>query len=255
MLLCFVVLCVVVLCLLFCCSVLLLCFVVSCQEPFVVHKRGHQMKYQPKRIYAVSKAPDELPLFRGNADKKDWSRIQPMPQIYMNIIEEINKKFGVRPNRCLVNYMMNDTDHYLPMHQDQPFSKGAKKVEHKDSVYIVTLGVSRPLVFGGRGDLGKKELNELSGFITSVCSDQGDLYELRGNLNTEVTHGILKDAKVKDLRVSLTFRFVEHSFINVATGGLVGPGAKAVELPQQQQLQPKAASEKSEQVVFWICGW
>ena len=49
------------------------------QEPFMVHKRGHQMKSQPKRIYAVNKAPDIYPLFRGNADRKDWTRIEAMP--------------------------------------------------------------------------------------------------------------------------------------------------------------------------------
>ena len=163
----------------------------------------------------------------------------------MKIIEEIDTKFGVRPNHCLVNYMMNGSDHYLPMHQDQPFSKGAKKVEHKDSVYIITVGASRPLVFGGKADLGKKEKNELTGFITSVCCEQGDLFELRGNLNTEVTHGILKDATVKDVRVSLTFRFVEHSYINVASGALVDP--ESLPSPQQQQLQEVAPIS---QVVF-----
>ena len=172
----------------------------------------------------------------------------------MKMIEEIYQKFGVRPNHCLVNYMMNGTDHYLPMHQDQPFSKGAKRVEHKDSVYIVTLGEPRPLVFGVLGDLGKKEQSELTGFIASVSSCHGDLYELRGNLNTQVTHGILKDAKIVNPRVSLTFRLVKHSIINKATEKVSGPGAAPVDPRAHIEVAAKPTnpieqvSESSEQV-------
>ena len=112
------------------------------------------------------------------------------------------------------------------MHRDQPFSKGAKGHEDKYSVFIVALGAERPLVFAGHGDLGKKERADLKDITAEVTSRHGDLFILHGATNSSGVHGILKDPAVRGLRVSFTFRRVEHSRVQPEQQYFVGPDGR-----------------------------
>ena len=122
-----------------------------------------------------------------------------------------------------------------PMHQDQAFSDGASKVESKESVFIVALGAVRPLVFAGLEDMGKKTRDELKHFKTEVPSKAGDLFVLTGEANSNMTHGILKDPAVSELRISLTFRKVEHSRVHPEEAYFIGPSGRKLSLPKQQE--------------------
>ena len=119
------------------------------------------------------------------------------------------------------------------MHQDQAFSDGASKVENMESVFIVALGSFRPLVFAGLEDMGKKTRAELKHFHAEVPSKHGDLFVLTGGVNSNMTHGILKeDAGVSDLRVSLTFRRVMHSRVHPEEAYFIGPSGRKQSLPK-----------------------
>ena len=91
------------------------------QEPLVLRKRGSAFLSQPKLTYGIENDLGELPLFRFGFDKKDWDKISPMPAPYLEVCELIGQKFGVQVTHCLANYFANGTEHYLPIHQDQPF--------------------------------------------------------------------------------------------------------------------------------------
>ena len=132
-----------------------------------------------------------------------------MPDVYVEIIDAIEARFGVRPNHCMANYMPDGT-YGLPMHQDQPFSLECKGYEAADDVFVLSLGAPRPLVFGDLGQKGKQSEVVAVGAVTSA---HGDLFVLSAGLNTSYVHGILKDPAVSDQRVSLTFRRIEHSWV------------------------------------------
>ena len=208
--------------------------IASQAQPQFLHKRGQPMKSQPKLIYGIANDKGELPLFRlANLDKKDYTQILPMPEIFKTVAGMIKKRFGTEVNHCLANYMPNGSEHYVPMHQDQAFSDGASKVEKMESVFIVALGSFRPLVFAGLEDMGKKTRKELQHFKTEVPSKHGDLFLLTGDANSNMTHGILKDSGVSDLRISLTFRRVEHSRVHPEEAYFIGPSGRKQSLPKK----------------------
>jgi hypothetical protein len=222
-------------------------FVKSC-EPIMLHKRGNEIKSQPKLTYGIANESGEYPLFRWGFDKCDWANIQAMPPQFLSIIDDIDKKFGVRTTHCLANYYV-DGGKYVPVHQDQAFSPECKGLESEESVFIIGLGADRPLCFTPVTELGKKQRDNMD-VITEVRLEPGDLYHLTGSVNSNFAHGVPEDANVSDLRVSLTFRRVTHSWVHPEQGYYKDPNGKIHDLAAQSaslELQPAAKKQKVEE--------
>jgi hypothetical protein len=161
------------------------------QKPDVLHKRGNPFVSQPKLAYGCVNSDGELPLFRFGFDKKDWDKIQPMPAAYQKVCEVISQQFGVQVTHCLANYFQDATAHYLPAHQDQPFTPGQIRHESQESVYILSLGTPRPLVFVPLTDLGKIHMKDMT-VIAETRSGHGDLFVLDGTSNSNYVNSVLR---------------------------------------------------------------
>ena len=211
---------------------------VTGQSPELLMKRGYALKSQPKLIYGVGRPTAdgrERPLFRWGIDKSCWRVMQEMPAVYVEIIDAIEARFGVRPNHCMANYMPDGT-YGLPMHQDQPFSPECKGYEATEDVFVLSLGVPRPLVFGNLDQRGKQSEVMAVGAVTSA---HGDLFVLSADLNASYVHGILKYSAVFDQRVSLTFRRIEHSWVGDTC--FTGPDGKQHPLPAKEDASKLSA--------------
>lgn len=185
-------------------------------QPRVFTKQGSHMKSQPKLVYGCAGADGAMPLFRGNMDKRNWSQIEPMPPSIAEIAQLIGEAFGETPNHCLLNFMPNGRPFYIPAHQDQPCPAGEVGHERTRSVYILALGAERPLISTPLACLGKYKRGQME-VLHEIVSKHGDLFELRGQDNSSMAHCVPQDHEINGLRVSLTFRHVEHSWVRPST--------------------------------------
>ena len=155
----------------------------------MLHRRGHAHKSQPKLAYGMQNDAGEFPLFRFGFDKTDWDKITPMPEPYMLVCRRIEEEFGAKVTHCLVNYFPAGMEHYLPIHQGQLFTPGEKHNERTESVYILSLGCVRPLVFTTPEDKGHRNVANMT-VITEINSGHGDLFVLDGVVNSAYGHGV-----------------------------------------------------------------
>lgn len=174
------------------------------------------MTSQPQLVYGGAGAYGAMPLFRGNMDKRSWLQIEPMPPSIAEIAQLIGEAFGETPNHCLLNFMPNGQQFYIPANQAQPFSAGEVGHERTRSIYILTLGAERPPIFTPLTRLG----NDKRGQIEVLCehvSKHGDIFEPGGQSNSSMAHCAPQDPEINALRVSLTFRHVEHCWVRPST--------------------------------------
>ena len=86
--------------------------------------------------------------------------------------------------------------------------------------------------------------------LSEVASKHGDLFVLTGELNNLYGHGIPKDDSITDLRVSLTFRCVQHSWVHVSDNYAIGPDGKRIELapgtPSPRPVAPTAPDKEED---------
>lgn len=124
--------------------------------------------------------------------------IQPLNDLMIEIRDKIithfNANFDVEgvPNSCLVNWYENG-DEYIGYHSDDE----RVLVEGKP-IYIVSLGAER--IF----KMKSKEDNSVVDFVL----ENGSLFVMTGTTQKTHKHSIPKTKKVKDIRISLTFRYV-----------------------------------------------
>ena len=202
-------------------------------------KRGSLMRSQPKLVFGRADQDGRMPLFRGNMDKSSWAHIKPMPPALEEVANLIGETFGEMPNHCLVNVMPDGKAHYIPAHQDQPFSAHGVKCEKERTVFIIALGMPRPLLFTTVQHLGKSRRADME-VIGEVTCEDGDLFELTGQVNSSTDHCVPQDCDITGLRMSLTFRHMEHSWVQPSTLQWWDADGKCCKLPNAAEKHTHA---------------
>lgn len=123
-----------------------------------------------------------IPSFSFGILHEDFKNTEQMPEPLQQVAEMIQQQFGVLPNKCIVNIYSSGGDEILP-HQDQRFSDCSGRIESNESVFIIRLGATRPLVLH---TIDKQETKEL--WLRSC-----DLYELTGIVNTFFRHRVVSE--------------------------------------------------------------
>lgn len=186
-------------------------------------------KNQPKNTADAVKNKTKYPLwskYYGYARKKDnaraldrwgsyhesWVRVDEPPEILRKCCEKLRKDFNLSENgvnSILVNYYYDGENTYIPAHRDTTNS-----LEDGSQIFCLSLGCSRDFILCPNEDVGKYEKNDITQ-IKAWQVNHGDLFALGQKTNDDYCHVVPKDPTVKNLRISIIFRSVSKSFINL----------------------------------------
>lgn len=140
----------------------------------------------PRLMYHMG--DDEIntyPMYGGD----EYIRMNPWHYELKKLRDILEKCFNCFLDTCLLNYYRDGRDS-IPPHGDRE-SKGSKNI-----TIGISLGSSRDLVFKRNSD----------GKMISFENRSGDLYIMQGTIHKLWKHSIPKRMRVKDGRISLTFR-------------------------------------------------
>ena len=115
---------------------------------------------------------------------------KPLGEHLTPLIKFVNDKFGTHYNGILVNKYGNGHD-YIGAHSDSE-----KNLEIDTGVVCIATGYMRK--FRIRGKVSKKIVCDL---------ETSDFIQMSGDFQQEFTHEIPKQLKVKESRISYTFRY------------------------------------------------
>ncbi len=120
--------------------------------------------------------------------------LQPKPWIpsLKKILDKINNATNCGFNSCLINYYRNGLD-YIGYHADNEMGLGDRK-----GVAVISLGVTRSFYIKNNG----------TGDILDVNLEHGSLFWMAGETQKHFKHSLPKRTKIKQPRISLTFRKV-----------------------------------------------
>lgn len=129
----------------------------------------------------------------------------PFPPEMMALLTHVNSVLGSNFNGILVNIYNNGED-YISAHSDD------KGVDPEHGVVTVSFGAMRKLVIKTKATKKRKHSDDEdiepkpAVKVCEVDMTSGDLLHMTGNFQDEYTHEIPKQKKVKDMRISFTFR-------------------------------------------------
>lgn len=124
------------------------------------------------------------------------TKSQPIPPFLQKVLDRVNRKMGTNFNGILVN-KYEDGSEKIGAHSDNITELSDKKVVG------ISLGATRKIRFRGIDSCGKKAIK---GNYIDQCLEHGSLYTMEGMFQYEFTHEIPVEIKVKNVRISLTFR-------------------------------------------------
>lgn len=106
-----------------------------------------------------------------------------------NLRDRLNGEFNVRPNACLLNRYL-DGNFYIGAHSDR------EVVDVNASVFTLSLGATRRFLLHRKSD--KK--------VTETYLNNRDLVLMSGTCQKLYKHSIPKELRVKEERISVTYR-------------------------------------------------
>ena len=124
------------------------------------------------------------------------ARSQPLPKFLKRVLDRVNRKMGTDYNGILINRYENGSES-IGAHSDD------EKFLSNHEVAGISLGAVRIVRFRGK----RTVLNHNGKKYIDLKLDHGSLFAMIGDdFQRNYTHEIPKDLKIKDLRISLTFR-------------------------------------------------
>lgn len=153
-------------------------------------------------------------LDRWGSYHESWCRVLEPSDTLKKVADKIRAAFNLNPNSCnsmVVNYYFDGDTTYIPAHRDTVYC-----LEDNSSIFCLSLGAERSFVLSSNDDIGKYKMEELQ-----VAKDwrvkHGDLVALGQITNENYLHSIPKENSVSTMRISIIFRSIDKSFINLET--------------------------------------
>jgi hypothetical protein len=151
-------------------------------------------------------------LDRWGSYHENWCKLQRAPKSLENICKRINRDFedenGV-VNSMVVNFYWDGETTFIPAHRDT-----VACLEDTSKVYCLSLGASRDFILCDNNDAGKYIKSEMN-IAEEWRVNHGDLFALGQKSNVNYCHAVPQEPDVKDLRVSIIFRCIDKSFIDL----------------------------------------
>ena len=114
----------------------------------------------------------------------------PIPEDFNELIKYFSNKYDCQYNMMLINWY-EDGNHYIGFHSDDE-----KNLNYEAPIITISLGASRNFVIKSNDKKYKKKI-ELKNY---------DVLVMGGTFQKTHKHGIPKQKKVKDPRISITLR-------------------------------------------------
>lgn len=111
------------------------------------------------------------------------------------LLENINAKFDSYYNGILINLYENGSEYIGPHSDDE------KGLEPKHGVLAISYGASRTLRI--RDKYTKKK-------ILDIKTNKNKIVQMKGKFQTYFTHEVPIEKKIKENRISFTFRYHKH---------------------------------------------
>jgi hypothetical protein len=112
-------------------------------------------------------------------------------------------------NSIVVNYYFDGASTYIPAHRDT-----VSCLEANSRVYCLSLGATRDFLLVNNSDRGKFVKEDMS-VSKEWAVGHGDIFGLGQETNTKYCHCVPQDKQLQGMRISVIFRSIDKSFIDL----------------------------------------
>jgi len=174
----------------------------------------NELKYPLWSIYYgyKRKLDGARALDRWGSYHESWTRVLEPTDMIKKYCDKLRKDFNLSDdsvNSIVVNYYFDGDTTYIPAHCDTTAC-----LEENSSVYCLSLGVERDFILSPVEDCGKY-LKENLNITKEWRVSHGDLFALGQLTNENYCHTVPKEKNLPKLRISVIFRSVSKSFIDL----------------------------------------
>jgi len=151
-------------------------------------------------------------LDRWGSHHESWIRVLEPTDLIAKYCLRIRDDFKLphyAVNSIVVNYYFDGDATFIPAHRDTTAC-----LEEGSSIFCLSLGASRDFLLTSNDDSGK-HLKEAMTVEREWRVNHGDLFALGQETNTSFCHAVPQEKQVSKLRISVIFRSISKSFIDL----------------------------------------
>lgn len=151
-------------------------------------------------------------LDRWGSYHESWVRVEEPPAPLKRCAERLRKRFNLTDddvNSMVVNYYYDGSNTYIPAHRDTTAC-----LADGSQVICLSLGATRDFVLCANEDAGKFNKSTMT-IEREWRVGNGDLFALGQKTNVDFCHAVTQDHNVQRMRISIIFRSVSRSFIDL----------------------------------------
>ena len=151
-------------------------------------------------------------LDRWGSYHESWCRVMEPTDILAKYCAKLRRDFHLSDesvNSVVVNYYYDGDTTYIPAHRDTTAC-----LEEGTHVHCLSLGAARDFLLTSNEDTGKFEKENMTIEREWRVRD-GDLFSLGDNTNAAFLHAVPREKALSKMRISVIFRSVDKSFINL----------------------------------------
>lgn len=169
------------------------------------------------KYYGLARSIDGArALDRWGSYHESWTRVSEPPELLAHCANRIRETFQLPGknsefvNSMVVNYYYDGQNTYIPGHRDTTAC-----LKNDSSIYCLSLGATRDFILCENGDAGKYNYDDINHVIKRFSVSHGDLFALGPETNEKYVHCVPQENHVQSMRISVIFRSVDKSFIDV----------------------------------------
>lgn len=163
--------------------------------------------------YGLRRSKDgAMALDRWGSYHESWTRVEEPCELLKETALKLGRELGLQDealNSFVVNYYFDGASTYIPAHRDT-----VSCLQDGSRVYCLSLGATRSFLLVNNEDCGKFEQRDMT-VVQEWEVGHGDMFGLGQETNTKYCHAIPRDQRVQDLRISIIFRSVDKSFVDL----------------------------------------
>ena len=155
-----------------------------------------------------------LALDRWGSYHESWMRVEEPPPRLAECCSRLRSRFRLSDNdvnSMLVNFYYNGDDTYIPAHRDTTAC-----LADGSHIIALSLGAARDFLLCDNADAGKFIKEEMK-IHREWRVAHGDLFALGQQTNLDFCHAVPQEPGLTDMRISVIFRSVNRSFIDMET--------------------------------------
>ncbi len=184
------------------------------QRPRTDNGEPSSMKYPLWTLYyGTRRAKDNaIALDRWGSYHESWIRVEEPSEPVAAVCEKLRKFFKLPSsdvNSIVVNYYFDGDTTYIPAHRDT-----VACLKENSTVICLSLGAARSFLLVDNENSGGY-VRESMDIKKEWLVSHGDLFAMGQKTNEMYCHAVPKEPALKDMRISVIFRTVSKSFVDL----------------------------------------